>query len=138
MLPCFKGLPMWWFTKRKHQRQEIWDEDIQWPIGDLEAAHRIREICRSVADSSGRVGDSAGRRDNKNNSETERYERATRAAMEIAVKISDDLLRDASVRQIVDLCVTADNLKTARILFRAIQTVSIREEVLSDHPVLRR
>jgi hypothetical protein len=138
MLPYFKGLPMSWFTKRKHQRQEIWDEDIQWPIGDLEAAHRIREICRSVADSSGRVGDSAGRRDNKNNSETERYERATRAAMEIAVKISDDLLRDASVRQIVDLCVTADNLKTARILFRAIQTVSIREEVLSDHPVLRR
>ena len=129
---------MWWFTKRKHQRQEIWDEDIQWPIGDLEAAHRIREICRSVADSAERVGDAAGRRDKKNNSETERYERATRAAMEIAVKISDDLLRDASVRQIVDLCVTADNLKTARILFRAIQTVSIREEVLSDHPVLRR
>ena len=40
--------------------------------------------------------------------------------------------------QIVDLCVTADNLKTARILFRAIQTASIREEVLSDHPVLWR
>jgi hypothetical protein len=135
MLPCFKGLPMWWFTKRKHQRQEIWDEDIQWPIGDLEAAHRIREICRSAANSPESVGGS-GRRDHAN--EPERYERATRAAMEIAVKISDDLLRDASVRQIVDLCVTADNLKTARILFRAIQTVSIREEVLSDHPVLRR
>ena len=128
---------MWWFTKRKHQHQEIWDESIQWPLGDLEAAHRIREICRSAANSAERVGGSA-RRDHENEPETERYERATRAAMEIAVKISDDLLRDASVRQIVDLCVTADNLKTARILFRAIQTVSIREEVLSDHPALRR
>ena len=128
---------MWWFTKRQRQRQEIWDENIQWPIGDIEAAHRIREICRSAADSSERVGGS-GRRDHANDPETERYERATRAAMEIAVKISDDLLRDASVRQIVDLCVTADNLKTARILFRAIQTASIREEVLSDHPVLWR
>jgi hypothetical protein len=137
MLPCFKGLPMWWFTKRKHQHQEIWDENIQWPIGDIEAAHRIREICRSAADSAEIVGGSAGCRDNTNNSETERYERATKAAMEIAVKISDDLLRDASVRQIVDLCVTADNLKTARILLRAIQAASIREEVLSDHPVLR-
>jgi hypothetical protein len=135
MLGRFKGLPMWWFTKRK--REEIWDEDIQWPIGDIEAAHRIREICRSAAESAERVGGSAGRRDNENNSETERYERATKAAMEIAVKISDDLLRDASVRQIVDLCVTADNLKTARILLRAIQTASIREEVLSDHPMLR-
>jgi hypothetical protein len=134
MLPCFKGLPMWWFTKR--QRQEIWDENIHWPIGDIEAAHRIREICRSAADSSERVGGS-GRRDLANAPETERYERATRAAMEIAVKISDDLLRDASVRQIVDLCVTADNLKTARILLRAIQAASIREDVLRDHPVLQ-
>jgi hypothetical protein len=137
MLRCFKGLPMWWFTKRKHQHQEIWDDNIQWPIGDIEAAHRIREICRSAADSAKRVGVSAGRRDNENNSETERYERATKAAMEIAARISDDLLRDVSVRQIVDLCVTADNMKTARILLRAIQAASIREDVLSDHPVLR-
>jgi hypothetical protein len=57
--------------------------------------------------------------------------------MEIAIKISDDLLRDAAVRQIVSLCVKADDLKTARILFRAIQAVSIREDVLNDHPVLR-
>ena len=67
----------------------------------------------------------------------ERYERAAKAAMEIAMKISDDLMRDASVRQIVDLCMSANDLKTARILFRAIQAVSIREDVLNDHPVLR-
>jgi hypothetical protein len=57
--------------------------------------------------------------------------------MEIAIKISDDLLRDSSVRQIVNLCVTANDLRTARILFRAIQAVSMQEEVLNDHPVLR-
>jgi hypothetical protein len=28
-------------------------------------------------------------------------------------------------------------MRTARILFRAIQAVSIREDVLNDHPVLR-
>ena len=57
--------------------------------------------------------------------------------MEIAIKMSDDLLRDSSVRQIVSLCVTANDLRTARILFRAIQAVSIREDVLKDHPILR-
>jgi hypothetical protein len=57
--------------------------------------------------------------------------------MEIAMKISDDLMRDASVRQIVDLCMSANNLKTARILFRAIQAVSIREAAFGDHPTLR-
>ncbi len=57
--------------------------------------------------------------------------------MQIAIKISDDLLRDSSVRQIVSLCVAANDLRTARILFRAIQAVSIREDVLNEHPILR-
>ena len=79
-----------------------------------------------------------GRPDNKKEKyEADRYERAARTAMEIAIKISDDLLRDSSVRQIVNLCVTANDLRTARILLRAIQAVSIKEEVLNDHPALR-
>jgi hypothetical protein len=128
---------MWWFDKGK--RREIWDEEIQWPIGDIEAAHKIRLICRSAADSAERVADTegrGGRAERKRKDEAERYERAAKAAMEIAMKISDDLLRDSSVRQIVSLCLTANDLKTARILFRAIQAVSIREDVLNEHPML--
>jgi hypothetical protein len=129
-------MAMWWFNKGK--RKEIWNENIQWPIGDIEAAHKIREICRSAADSAEKVDGFAGSPDNKKSKyETERYERAAKAAMEIAIKISDDLLRDSSVRQIVNLCVKANDLRTARILFRAVQAVSIREDVLNDHPILR-
>jgi hypothetical protein len=132
----FKGMAMRWFNKGS--RKEVWDENIQWPIGDIQAAHKIREICRSATDSAEKVGGLAVRPDNKNSKyETERYERAAKAAMEIAIKISDDLLRDSSVRQIVNLCAKANDLRTARILFRAIQAVSIREDVLNDHPVLR-
>lgn len=127
---------MWWFSSGK--RTEIWDEIIQWPIGDIEAAHRIREICRSAADSAEKVAGFEGAANNeKDKKEYERYTRAARVAMEIAIKIADDLLRDSSVRQIVSLCVKANDLKTARILFRAIQAVSIREDVLNDHPILR-
>jgi hypothetical protein len=142
----FRGRAMWWFDKGK--RKEIWDEPIQWPIGDIEAAHRIRDICRSAVDSAEKTGNIARRADNnadhknnrdagRNKHEADRYERAAKAAMEIAIKISDDLLRDSSVRQIVDLCVKANDLRTARILFRAIQTTSIRAEVLNDHPMFR-
>jgi hypothetical protein len=56
--------------------------------------------------------------------------------MEIAMKITDDLLRDSAVRQIIDLCLKANDLRTSRILFRAIQSSSIRQEVLRDHPSL--
>jgi hypothetical protein len=126
---------MWWFGKG--ERKEIWDEAIQWPIGDIQAAHKIREICRSAADSAEKIAGAADRSDKKKKYEAERYERAAKAAMEIAIRISDDLLRDSSVRQIVSLCVKANDLRTARILFRAIQAVSIREVVLNDHPILR-
>jgi hypothetical protein len=126
---------MWWFNKR--ERKEIWDEDIQWPIGDIEAAHKIRDICRSAADSAEKLAGSADRSDNKIKYEAERYERAAKTAMKIAIKISDDLLRDSAVRQIVNLCLQANDLETARILFRAIQSVSIREDVLNDYPILR-
>jgi hypothetical protein len=129
-------MSMWWFNKGS--RKEIWDDGIQWPIGDIEAAHRIREICRSALDSAEKTGGAPGRAvDRRSNAEAERYERAAKAAMEIAIKISDDLLRDSSVRQIVSLCMTANDLKTARILFRAITAISIREDVLNDHPSLR-
>jgi hypothetical protein len=132
---------MWWFSREKPP--EIRDEPIQWPIGDIEAAQKIRDICRSAADSAAKVGSSAGRPDNGTGNaenskyEAERYERAARTAMEIAMKISDDLLRDTSVRQIISLCATANDLRTARILLRAIQTSSIREELLQELPALR-
>jgi hypothetical protein len=120
---------------------EVWDEPIQWPIGDIEAAEKIRTICRSAAGSAEQVGalSSNGTRsqEKKHKLESDRYERAARVAMEIAMKVSDDLMRDAAVRDIVDLCLKANDLKTARILFRAIQAPSIRDMVLRDHPDLR-
>jgi hypothetical protein len=126
---------MRWFNKTK--QSEVWDEAIQWPIGDIEAAHKIREICRAAAGSAEKVGGSADRSHKKIRPEVERYERAAKVAMEIAIKVSDDLLRDAAVRQIVELCLKANDAETARPLFRAIQAASIREEMLNDYPVLR-
>ena len=123
-------------TTRKTKQAEIWDEPIEGPIGDIEAAKRIRVICRAAADSAHRVGDAADRSNKKVRHEVERYERAAKAAMELAMKVSDELMRDAAVRQIVDLCMKANDLKTARPLFRAIQAKSIREDVLKDHPLL--
>jgi hypothetical protein len=133
MLFGIQGMAIW--RSNSGERKEIWDEEIQSPIDDLQAAHRIRAICRSAADSAEKIARAVDRKDNKR--ETERYERAARAAMEIALKISDGLLRDSSVRQIVNLCVAADDLKTARILFRAVQAASIREDILTEHPILR-
>jgi hypothetical protein len=85
---------MRWFNSGKPK--ELWDEAIQWPIDDLEAAGKIRDICNSAVGSAEKVGRQVGRTETKANKyETERYKRAAKAAMEIAIKISDDLMRDA-------------------------------------------
>jgi hypothetical protein len=128
----FEDVAMQWF--KKDRQPEVWDEAIEWPIGDIEAAHRIRKICRSAASSAEKIG--GDRLHKKIAPEVERYERAAKIAMEIATKISDDLLRDAAVRQIVELCLTANHTKTARALFRAIQSTSISQDVLKEHPSL--
>jgi hypothetical protein len=89
---------MWWFDKGK--QREIWDDEVQWPVGDIEAAHKIRDICRSALDSAEQAGRVAedDRNDNNNKNkdsrrnkkyDTDRYERAAKAAMEIAIRISD-------------------------------------------------
>jgi hypothetical protein len=57
--------------------------------------------------------------------------------MQIALRISDDLVRDAALRQIIDLNVKANSLRAAEVLLRGIQAVSIREAVLNDNPILR-
>jgi hypothetical protein len=126
---------MQWFKRAR--RKDIWDEAIEGPFGDIEAAKRIREICSSAADSAEKVGAAADPTHGKIKGDVERYERAARAAMEIAMKFSDELLRDAAVRQIVELCLKAGNLTTAKTLFRAIQAKSIRDDVLRDHPQLQ-
>jgi hypothetical protein len=126
---------MWRFSKNK--QKEVWNEPLEGPIGDIEAAKKIRVICRAAADSAHRVGDANDLSSKKIQRDVERYESAARAAMEIAMKVSDELMRDAAVRQIVELCMTANDVKTARPLFRAIQTASIREEVRKNHPLLQ-
>jgi hypothetical protein len=132
---------MRWFARDKPG--DIWDEAIQWPLGDIEAAERIRAICQSATASAELVGGFAARDDRSKKSverqhgrESERYERAARVAMEIAMKVTDDLIRDDAVRRIVDLCMKANDTKTAQILCRAIQAGWIREEVQRDYPAL--
>ena len=125
---------MRWFNSG--ERKEVWDEAIEWPIGDIEAAQKIREICRSAASSAEKIGGAADRSHKKIKPEVERYERAAKVAMEIAMKISDGLLRDAAVRQLIELCLKADHTTTARTLFRAIQSKSISQEVLREYPSL--
>ncbi len=126
-----------WFSRPKEN--EPWEDDNEAPVGDIEAAHKIRDICNSAASSAEKLTALNNRpTDKTRTNEAARYDRARKRALVLAQQISDDLLRDMAVRQIVNLCVSGGDVETATILIGAIQTEKIRQEVLSEHPSLRR
>jgi hypothetical protein len=127
---------MRWFQKT--QQPEVWEVPDTKPLGDIEAAHKIRDICASASAIAEKMTAARGRNaEQEKAAATERYQAAIKRALEIAMKISDDSMRDVSVSQIIGLCVKVDHLKTARILVRAIKSEAIRTELIADNPALR-
>jgi len=126
---------MRWFNREK--QPDVWEVADDQPLGDIDAAHRIRDICASAGAIAEKLV-AAGARDAEKTlaSDAARYQAAIKRALEIAMQISDDSMRDVSVSQVIRLCVKVDHLKTARVLLRAIQSEKSRAELVADHPVL--
>jgi hypothetical protein len=126
---------MRWF--HREQQPEVWEVADEQPLDDIAAAHKIRDICASAGAIAERLVAAGGRDvEKKHAADAERYQAAIKRALEIAMQISDDSMRDVSVSQIIKLCVQVDHLKTARILLRAIQSEKTRAELVADHPKL--
>ncbi|KRQ93069.1 hypothetical protein CQ12_31920 [Bradyrhizobium jicamae] len=127
---------MSWF--QKEPRPDIWETAGDEPLGDIAAAHRIRDICAAAEAIAEKMRAPGGRGAEKIRAvDAARYEAAIKCALEIAMNISDDAMRDASLGQIIRLCVKVDHLKTARVLVRAIKSEKARTELTAEHPVLR-
>jgi hypothetical protein len=125
---------MRWF--RRHQQPDIWELMDSRPLGDIEAAQRIREICGSAGSIADKLATGGRRVGSDKANETERYQAAIRRALEIAMNISDDAMRDVAVGQIIGLCVRVDHMKTARILVRAIKSDEARTELIAGNRAL--
>jgi hypothetical protein len=126
---------MRWFHSER--QPEVWEVADEQPLDDIAAAHKIRDICASAGAIAERLVAAGGRdAEKKHAADAERYQAAIKRALEIAMQISDDSMRDVSVSQIIKLCVQVDHLKTARVLLRAIQSEKTRAELAADHPKL--
>ena len=126
---------MRWFNKDR--QPEAWEIADDQPLGDIDAAHKIRDICGAAGTIAERLV-AVGTHDAEQELAVDaaRYQAAIKRALEIAMQISDDSMRDVSVSQVIKLCVRVDHLKTARILLRTIQSEKTRGELVADHPKL--
>ncbi|MDE5455006.1 hypothetical protein GWE18_19585 [Bradyrhizobium sp. CSA112] len=126
---------MRWFEKER--KPDVWEVADDQPLGDIGAAHKIRNICVSAGAIAEKMAAPGGRdAEKKRADDAQRYQAAIKCALEIVMQISHDSMRDVSVSQIIKLCVQVDHLKTARVLLRAIQSEKMRAELVADHPKL--
>ena len=126
---------MSWF--QRDRQPEVWEVADDQPLGDIGAAHKIREICAAAAAIVEAMAAAGGRNaEQKRAADAERYQAGIKRAIEIAMQISDDSMRDVSVSQIIRLSVKMDHLKTARVLLRTIRSGKARAELTAESPAL--
>jgi hypothetical protein len=126
---------MRWFHRER--QPEVWEVVDDQPLGDIGAAHKIRDICASAGGIAEKLAAAGGRdTEKKQAADAERYQAAIKRTLEIAMQISDDSMRDVSVSQIIKLCVQVDHLKTARVLLRTLRSEKTRAELVAEHPKL--
>ena len=125
---------MRWFEKE--QQPEVWEIADDQPLGDIDAAHKIRDICASAGTIAEKLVAGGRHGEQQQAADAGRYQAAIKRALEIAMQISDDSMRDVSVSQVIRLSVKLDHMKTARVLLRAIQSEQMRAELVTDYPAL--
>ena len=126
---------MRWFHRER--QPDVWEVADDQPLGDIGAAHKIRDICASAGAIAERLAAAGGRdAEKKLAADAERYQAAIKRALEIAMQIADDSMRDVSVSQVIKLCVQVDHLKTARVLLRALRSEKTHAELVAAHPKL--
>jgi hypothetical protein len=101
--------------------------------GEAQMLNKIISMCNVAATSA----ESAALNPHADESKSarQRFESAKRMSLQLAKEITDVSCRDAALEHIVELCMKANDLETARILIRGIQTELTRERLLEEYPV---
>ncbi|WP_291848996.1 hypothetical protein [Bradyrhizobium sp.] len=126
---------MRWF--RRDRPPDAWEHIDDQPLGDIGAAQKIREICAAADVIAEKLAGAGGRSAGQVlAADAERYQAAVKRALEVAMKISDDGMRDVALGQIIRLSVKVDHMKTARALLRAVRSEKMRAELMAESPAL--
>ena len=127
---------MKWFKKSlKAQNSAGHQASVPDPKFEAEARalSKIENMCAVVTASAESFALSP--HDDLAKNEKRRFESAKRMSLELAKDITDISYRDVALKHIVELCMKANDIETAMILVRGIQTSMIREQLLEEYPV---
>ena len=104
------------------------------PPGEAEAVQDVRTWCNEASDSAKNVGsDNFTPDDEFLKVERERFEATKKKSLQRVMAITDHLYRDAALHSVIDLCIKAGDLRTAKTLFGGIHTAMIADKIRMRH-----
>src|SRR5258708_4724094 len=110
---------MKWFRKNQPEKND--EAPAYRPDPGLDAEStlmKIESMCLVTHDSAEIAGSTAIADDERVKQARQRFESAKRMSLELAKTITDEVYRDTALHSIVDLCMKANDVATARILVR--------------------
>lgn len=134
----FFRLPMDWFQHRPPEEPGAATAELAVdPTADGERTlSRIRSLCTVAMTSA--EGAAQTTHGDLARIDRLRFASARRMSLELAMTIADASCRDAGLRQIIELCMKANDTETLRILVHGIQSEAVREQLLMTYPALFR
>ena len=124
---------MKWLKKSAKARTGVAQSSAAKLDGEAQALNKIKSMCSVATAAAESFGLSPHADSSKG--DKQRFESARRMSLQLARDMTDVSYRDAALECIVELCMKANDLETARILIKGIQTVMIRERLLGEYPV---
>lgn len=109
-----------------------WNDD---PPGEADKVRRIKSLCGAGLWSANNLLEPYQSQETLQR-ERAMYVKKRDAALVLARELTDPKLRDAALRSIIDLCMVADDVETARPLMTDIASEEIKERLAQDYPAL--
>jgi hypothetical protein len=95
---------------------------------------RARTLCQIYSGSAENVGGGEfSNDDDMYQYETERYEKCRKEVLEIAIKLTDEVYRNAALHAALDFCMKAKDFQFANIIANAITVDIIQERIVEEH-----
>ncbi len=110
-------------------------EEEQWLKEEGALSAKVRTICQIYNGSAESVGSGEFSKDDEiGQYEINRYEKGRKEALEIAIKLTDDLYRDAALHAAFDFCMNAKDMEFATIIAEAITIEVIQDKIVEEYP----
>jgi hypothetical protein len=114
--------------------REVSMSEEEWLQEENALSERVTMLCQMYGGSAKNVGSSDFSADDEmGQHDLNRYEKARKEALKIAILLKDAFYRDSALHCVLDMCMKANDLKFATAIAKAITVETIQDAIVEQH-----